>query len=169
MMNLLQVAPNKRMTAQQALQHEYFQVSNTQKGNTTFEEMDHNTHEKSGWAKNHRYKPGRKCKLWSYYFLCTNEKDRSLEIDFPHLPLLKQKVVAGFLACEESCGVLVRLLVSTVCVWVRELWIAGFLAVGIVADGQISSCSEGRSKVDWVEDGAVFVHEGHALLKGQRE
>jgi hypothetical protein len=51
------------MTAQQTLQHEYFQVKNSEKDPQVFENLDHSTNEKSGWVKNPRYKPGKKCKI----------------------------------------------------------------------------------------------------------
>lgn len=44
MQNLLQVPPQKRMTAQQALQHEYFQVKNFEKNTNINENFDNSIH-----------------------------------------------------------------------------------------------------------------------------
>jgi protein kinase len=59
--NLLQVPPHKRMTAQQALQHDYFQVKDAERAEeaTLQDSPRHNDH----WVKNPRYKPGKRCRL----------------------------------------------------------------------------------------------------------
>jgi serine/threonine protein kinase len=61
--NLLQVCPGRRMTAQQALQHEYFRVRGTEKEGEVWGSLEGGGREEEGWIKNARYRPGKKCKL----------------------------------------------------------------------------------------------------------
>ena len=85
--------------------------------------------------------------LLVFNILWQNEM-RSLEVYFPHLPLLEQEVVAVFLAREEGSGVLVVFLVAAVGVRIGELRVACFLCVAVVADRQVGSCPEGGPEVD---------------------
>lgn len=60
---LLQVSPQKRITAQQALQHDYFKVKTIERPLEVFNSMKgHNDHEE-GWSMKARYRSGKKCKL----------------------------------------------------------------------------------------------------------
>ena len=76
-------------------------------------------------------------------------------------------MISIFLASEESRRMLVAFLVAIVAIGVGELGVAGLLSVGVVADGQISPCSEGRAEVDRIEDGTLLVDEAHLLLEGK--
>jgi hypothetical protein len=56
-------------------------------------------------------------------------------------------MISTLLAGEGGCGMLARLFVSTVRIGVRELRIAGFLDVSVVANGKVCACSEGWAEV----------------------
>ena len=60
--SLLQVSPQKRLTAQQALQHDYFKVKTAQRSLQVFDTFRDNDQEDEGWRKA-RYRVGKKCKL----------------------------------------------------------------------------------------------------------
>ena len=61
---------------------------------------------------------------------------------------------------------LVAFFVATVSVGVGKFRVAGLLGVSVVTDGQVCSCSEGRSEVRRVEDCAFLIDEVHLLFEG---
>ncbi len=78
-------------------------------------------------------------------------------------------MVPGFLSSEESSRVLVVLLVTTVCIGIRELGVTSFLYVSIMTDSQISPCPECRSEIHRIENSAFLVDKVHFLFEGERE
>jgi protein kinase len=59
---LLQVPPQRRLTAQQALQHEYFKVKTKEK-TEVWQPEESGAKEEESWARQARYRVGKKCKL----------------------------------------------------------------------------------------------------------
>ncbi|CAM5999474.1 unnamed protein product [Sphagnum balticum] len=58
-----QVVPQKRPTAYQALQHEYFQVRAGEGPKVQGEEGVGNGEDEWAWRRNARYRPGKVCRL----------------------------------------------------------------------------------------------------------
>lgn len=51
------------MTAQQALQHDYFKVKTIERPLEIFDHMKGHKANEEGWSMKARYRPGKKCKL----------------------------------------------------------------------------------------------------------
>ena len=60
--SLLQVSPQRRMTAQQALQHDYFKVKTVERPLEVVDHFRDNDEEEDGWRRA-RYCVGKRCKL----------------------------------------------------------------------------------------------------------
>lgn len=89
----------------------------------------------------------------------------SFKIDFPYLPFFQEEMIATLLACEQSCRMLVALLVSTICIRVGELTVAGLLDVAVVTNGQICTCSEGWSEINRIKYCTFLVYQTHFLFE----
>lgn len=74
-------------------------------------------------------------------------------------------MIAIFLSCEQSCGVLVALLVPAICIWVRELAVACLLNVTVMTNCKICTSSKRRSKVNRIKDSTFLVYQTHLLFE----